>query len=320
MSTTRKKALIALTAAGALALAACGDGDGNGGEAGGGGLLEELQDEGTITVGFAGEAPYSYEEDGELTGATVAMHEEIFGAMGIDNVEGELTDWDALIPGLNAGRFDAIAAGMSILPDRCAQASFSEPEFMYTTALMVPEGNPDNLTDIDSVVEAGDSVQMAAMSGAIEADYAEDLGIDAMLVQGPQDGMDAINAGRADVFALTGISLNYMADNNPDAGVEVTESFVQVIDGVEQVGAGGTVFRDEDTELLDAYNEELATIVEDEETYLGVVGDFGFTAEERPTGELSTEQLCEGDLEDAGGDEANGDDEGADDDAEGTED
>lgn len=36
-----------------------------------------------------------------------------------------------------------------------------------------------------------------------------------------------VTSGRADVFALAGIWLNWMADNNPDAGVEVTESFVQ---------------------------------------------------------------------------------------------
>src|SRR5699024_6485958 len=160
--------------------------------------------------------------------------------------------------------------------------------------LMVPEGNPDGLTDMDSIVDA--DVNMAAMTGAIEETYATDLGLSAMTVGTPQDGMDAVVNGRADVFALTGISLNWLADNNPDAPVEVTESFVATIDGVDQVGAGGTVFRDADTELRDAYNEVLEEIVNDEERYLEIVGDFGFTAEERPTGELTTDQLCAGDI------------------------
>ena len=87
-----------------------------------------------------------------------------------------------------------------------------------------------------------------------------------------------------------------MADNNPDAGVEVTESFVQEIDGVPQIGAGGTVFRTDDEELLKAYNEKLDEIVGDEQRYLDIVGEFGFTAEERPDGSITTEQLCSGDL------------------------
>lgn len=298
----RTMALTATAAAAALVLAACGgngdgNGDGNGGEAaagGEGGLLEQLQEAGSITVGFAGEEPYSYTEDGELTGATIALHREVFSQMGIEEVDGQEVDWDALIPGLNAGRFDAISAGMSILPDRCAQASFSDPEIMYTTAFMVPEGNPHDLHDMQDVQEAG--VTFAAMNGAIEEGYAHDLGIDLMTVNSPQDGMDAVVSGRADVYALTGISLRAMADNNPDVPVEVTEPFEAVIDGVVQVGAGATVFRDADTDLLEAYNEAAANIIGDPAEFERVLGPFGFTEAERPQGDITTEQLCEGDL------------------------
>ncbi|MFZ2173201.1 MAG: ectoine/hydroxyectoine ABC transporter substrate-binding protein EhuB [Rhodococcus sp. (in: high G+C Gram-positive bacteria)] len=255
-------------------------------------LLEQLREKGTVTVGFAGEAPYSFQQDGDLTGATVALHREIFKNLGVDNVEGVSTDFGALIPGLQARRFDVVSAGMSILPQRCEQAAFSEPEFNYTTALMVPEGNPANLTDMQSVKDGG--VRMAAMTGAIESDYAQSLGIEATQVASAQDGMDAVANGRADVFALTGISLNWLAKNNPQVPVDVTESFVAVIDGKPQVGAGGTVFRTEDTELRDAYNEELAKITSDKDKYLSIVGEFGFTEEELPDPELTTAKLCEG--------------------------
>lgn len=255
-------------------------------------LLETLQDRGSVTVGFAGEAPYSFEENGELTGATVALHREIFGNLGIDTVEGVNADFGALIPGLQANRFDVVSAGMSILPERCEQAAFSEPEFNYTTALMVEEGNPMNLADMQSVAESG--ARLATMTGAIESDYASELGIDSMQVATPQDGMDAVTSGRADVFALTGISLNWMKNNNPDAPVEVTESFVAEINGEPQVGAGGTVFRTDDQELLDAYNEELAKITSDPEKYLSIVGEFGFTEGELPDPALTTADLCAG--------------------------
>ncbi|KGM09552.1 transporter substrate-binding domain-containing protein [Cellulomonas bogoriensis] len=299
----RRRALTAGASILALGLvAACtNDGGANGeGDAtatGGTTTLQAAQSAGSITVGFAGEAPYSFEdENGELTGATVALHREIFAELGIPEINGQQAEFGQLIPGLTAGRFDVISAGMSILPARCEQAAFSEPEFMYTTALMVPEGNPEGLTDLSSAVEA-DGLTIATMSGAIETDYAESLGLDSMQVGGPQDGMDAVAGGRADAFALTGISLNWMADNNPGSGVEVTESFVQEIDGVPQVGAGGTVFRQDDGDLLEAYNEVLAEIVADEERYLSIVGEFGFTAEERPTGDLTTADLCAGDIE-----------------------
>ena len=283
----------------AMGLAACGvtDGGSGDGDGNGNGKLEELKEDGKITVGFAGEEPYSFEKDGELDGATIALHEEIFPKLGIDEVEGVKTEWNSLIPGLNAGDFDVISAGMSILPDRCKQASFGDPEILYTTALMVPKGNPNNLKDLQDVKKG--KVKLATMTGAIETDYAKDLDIESIEVGSPEDGMDAVERGRADAFALTGISLRTMAEDEKNSKIEVTEPFVAVVDGKEQVGAGATVFRDEDSDLRDAYNEELKKITESEEKYEEVIGDYGFTDDERPKGDLTTEALCDGELPDA---------------------
>lgn len=79
--------ITALSAAALLALTACGGDDAAEGES-------EV-----ITVGIAGEVPYSYLNDaGDPEGATVALAERIFGDMGYE-VEAELVDWDNLIPG-----------------------------------------------------------------------------------------------------------------------------------------------------------------------------------------------------------------------------
>ncbi|WP_338750090.1 transporter substrate-binding domain-containing protein [Janibacter alittae] len=301
----RSTRMLAGTAAAALALtmAACGDGgsegsSGDGSSSGeGGDTLAKIKDDGVITVGIAGEEPYSFKKDGELTGATIAIHKKVFGEMGVDEVKGVQTEWGSLIPGLNAGRFDIISAGMSILPERCEQADFGHPEIMYTTALMTPKGNPEDVNDMHDVADA--DLKLAVMSGAIESGYSDKLGIDKMEVGSPQDGMDAVLQERADAFALTGISLRTMAENNPDAAVDVTEPFTAIVDGKKQIGAGATVFRKGDDKLREAYNKEIDKIVGDEQAFLDVVGEFGFTDAERPKGEITTEELCKGELPDA---------------------
>lgn len=259
-----------------------------------GGSLQQLQDDGSITVAFNGEEPYSYEDGGELTGATIKLNEAIFGELGIDAVEGVQTEWNSLIPGLTAGRYDAVSAGMSILPERCSEALFGEPEIMYTTAFMTPAGNPDKLSDMQSAKDAG--VKLAVLNGAIESGYTESLGIESVQVGTPQDALDAVTSGRADAAALTAISLNALVARS-DAEVEVTDSFVAEIDGVPQIGAGATVFPQGEEELRDAYNEQLAAIVTDEDRWLEILGPFGFTEAERPVAGLTAEKLCEGDLE-----------------------
>ncbi|MGM7699874.1 transporter substrate-binding domain-containing protein [Microbacterium sp. A84] len=295
---------IATVAIGALSLgllAGCasgGDAGDTGGESTGDAgdmtTLEKAQEDGTITLAIASEQPYSWVEGGEPTGATIAMHEQIFQNLGIDDIKIEEVDWNSLIPGLNAGRWDAVSAGMSILPDRCEEAAFSDPEIMYTTTLVVAAGNPKGLSDLDSVA-AADGVTLAVQSGAIEEGYATDLGISGLVqVDSAQAGIEVVQAGRADAFALTAVSLNWMTEDMDD--VETTEVFVQEIDGVEQIGAGATVFRQADTDLLEAYNAELAKITADEKAYLDLVEPFGFTAENLPPADLTTEQLCSGDL------------------------
>src|SRR5690606_12404649 len=111
---------------------------------------------------------------------------------------------------------DAVSAGMSILPNRCAEASYSDPEIMYTTTLAVEAGNPYGLSDLDSVVEAGGRVTLAVQSGAIEEGYAQDLGITNIVqVDNTTAGLELVQAGRADAFALTAVSLNWMTEDNP---------------------------------------------------------------------------------------------------------
>lgn len=298
MRSTRITMLAAVSAL-ALGLTACGDGGdgGGGGSEAAGSTLERLQDEGTIKVAFAGEIPYSYEDDdGELTGATIALAREIYGELGIDDVEGQLVEWDALIPGLNKGEYDSVSAGMSILPDRCERAAFAEPTIMYTSTLMVPKGNPEGLKDFSSF--EGTDLTLAVQSGAIEQGFAEDIGLsNTMTVNSSLDGMDAVSSGRADAFALTNITLSKLAEENPDAGVETTGAFVAEVDGLKQISAGSAVFRQEDTELLEAYNEKLKEITGDPERFEEIVGPFGFTDAERPPEGLTAQMLCDGDLE-----------------------
>ena len=110
-----------------LILAACGNGDSASGE----GVLKSLQEKGVVKVGFANEKPYAYEEDGELKGGAVAIAKAVFENLGIEEVDGHLSDFGQLIPGLGAGKFDVITAGMAITPDRCDSVDFGEPEMQY---------------------------------------------------------------------------------------------------------------------------------------------------------------------------------------------
>src|SRR3546814_8271804 len=96
--------------------------------------------------------------------------------MGIPEVDGVLTEFGALIPGLKAGRFDIIAAGMFITPARCKEVAFSEPSYGIGQAFLVKEGNPQSLKDYASIAENED-LKLAVMAGAVEVGYAKKAGV-----------------------------------------------------------------------------------------------------------------------------------------------
>jgi polar amino acid transport system substrate-binding protein len=260
----------------------------------GGGLLARSKQRGYITVGFAGEQPYAFQKGGTLTGEDPAVHKAIWNSLGVKELRGVQVDFGQLIPGLNANRFDVVAAGMFILPERCAQAAFSEPVYCAPEAFLVPKGNPKHITDYESVAKAG--VALAVLPGAVEGVYAKKLGVanDKIVeVASQRDGLSALGAGRVEAFSLTSISLRNFLQQNPGSNLELTQPFTPVIDGKKQLGCGGAVFRKADNDAREAFNTELAKLKQSGKL-LELIQPFGFGPETVPPNDVTTEMLCKG--------------------------
>jgi polar amino acid transport system substrate-binding protein len=273
-------------------LAACGSSDEGGG--GGGGALAHFKSTGTITVGIAGEEPYAYLDGGELTGMDPSVQKKIWANLGIDNVKARQVDFDGLIPGLVAQRFDVVAAGMFIIPERCKQVSFSDPMYCAPEAFLVPAGNPKSISDFESVANAG--VKLGVEGGAVEGIYAKAAGVkssDIVEVPSTRDGLLQLEQGRIGAFGLTTITLKNILKKNPSTKVELTEPFTPVVKGKEQLGCGGAVFRKQDNDLREAFNKELAKLKQSGEL-LKIIQPFGFGPETIPPKDVTTARLCAG--------------------------
>ncbi|MCV7283040.1 ectoine/hydroxyectoine ABC transporter substrate-binding protein EhuB [Mycolicibacterium flavescens] len=282
-------ATTAALALGAATLAGCSQVP----EAGEGGTLQRLRDAGTVKIGIAGEVPYGYTENGEVTGEAPEVAKAVFAAMGIDNVDATQVEFSQLIPALNAGQYDMVAAGMAILPNRCANAQFSAVDYVTPTAMLVPQGNPQNVNTFDDIKAKG--LPLAVLSGTVEEAVAQSLGIPANLIQpyqGQPEMLQALLDGRAYAGALTDISLRRMLADNPGVPLQVTEGFVPVVDGKEQIQAGGFVFRKGDDELVEEFNAKLKDLHTSGD-WLRIVEPFGFTEDNVPPEDVTTQQLCE---------------------------
>jgi polar amino acid transport system substrate-binding protein len=256
-----------------------------------GNALETARQNGKIRIGIANEAPYGFTDaGGRVTGEAPEVARAVFRALGVGDVEAVATNFDGLIPGVNARQFDMVAAGMNITPQRCGQVAFSIPDYTALTALLVPKGNPEGVTDFAGVREKG--VSLAVLSAAVEKGYAEEAGVTDIQTLDTQDTMlRAVADGRVYAAALTDISLKDLVKKNPDAAVEVTSGFVPTQDGREVLSAGGFVFRSGDVALREAFDAELRTLHENGE-WLRIAEPFGFGQDNIPGPELTTEKLC----------------------------
>jgi polar amino acid transport system substrate-binding protein len=253
--------------------------------------LERAKKDGYIRVGFANEAPFGYATpDGKLTGEAPEVAKAVLAKMGIKQVDGVLTEFGSLIPGLKAGRFDIIAAGMFINPKRCAEINFSEPSYGIGGAMLVPKGNPKKVKDYSTFKDNSD-LKLAVMAGAVEGGYAKDAGVSqGQLVVLPDQSslVAAVQSGRADAAALTALSIADMAKKAD--GVESTKPFGEV-NGKSVKGHGGFGFRKEDTDLQKAFDAELKKFIGSPE-HIALVEPFGFGKDYLPN--KTTAELCAG--------------------------
>jgi len=283
MSTfTRRVAMVMMTAIAAVAVTGTVRADTT---------LERVKKQGYIRVGFANEAPYSYAtSSGKLTGESPSVFKHVMKNLGVDEVDGVLTEWGSLIPGLKAGRFDAIVASMYVTPKRCEQIIFANPTYGIGEAFIVKNGNPDGINTYADAIRTGKKI--AFIAGTAEIEHAKLAGLSRdqrLVVPDFASAVAAVRAGRASAGAFTSLTAKDLASK--DDTVERAMPFTFMHEGKKYKGEGSFGFRKEDTTLRDAVNAELAKFIGTPE-HLAMIKAFGFDKSNLP--EKTAAQHCAG--------------------------
>jgi len=280
-----------------LAVSACSERKPGAGTTAGGDTLQRARVEKSIRIGFANEAPYAYLDiaSGRLTGEAPEIARVVLGELGITRVEGVLAEFGSLIPGLKAGRFDVIAAGMYILPERCREIAFTNPTYSVGDGFAVAKSNPRHLHSYTDLA-AQPNARLGVVAGAVQRQYARAAGIpDAQVVTFPEapSALEGLLAGRIDAYAGTRLTINYLLKLNKMERLESAAPFADPVShGKPTRGYGAFGLRKEDSELLAAFNQGLAKFI-GTARHAALVRDFGFTELELP-GPVTADALCKG--------------------------
>lgn len=205
----------------------------------------------TLTMATNAEfPPYEYKEGDNVVGIDAEVAQAIADKLGM-KLEIVDTKFDAIIPGVQSGKYDMGMAGMTVTPEREQSVSFSDSYATGIQSIIVKQGS-----DIKSVDDLSEKTKIGVQLGTTGDIYAkDDFGEEA--VQEYDKGADAVQAliaGKIDCVII---------DNEP------AKSFVAANEGLEILKTSyaeedyAICFKKDNTELQTKVNDALKELIAD---------------------------------------------------------
>ena len=215
------------------------------------------------------EPPTQFYKEGtqEMTGINPDIARLIGQALGVE-VDIQVATFDAIIPGIAAGRYDMTVSSMTPTNERMEVLDFVD-YLQVGTAVAVPRGNPLGL-DQDSLC----GHKVALLTGSYQLtvnipDYNEvclatgEPKIETSEYQDTRQAISALTSGRQDAVLADDPILNYAAKQNTDIEIAAKYDFTPVAVGVTK-----------DTDLIDAVSAALDVVITSD-AYTTVLAAYG---------------------------------------------
>src|SRR5260221_7214332 len=185
--------------------------------------IDQLKAQGFARVAIANEPPYTaVGADGKVSGAAPDVAREIFKRLGVPDIVASISEYGAMIPGLQAGRFDAVTAGLFMKPQRCAAVAYSEPILCDAEALLVKKGNPKKFASYTDIAK-DTTATVGAPGGGTEEKLALEAGVPrerGIVVPDGQSGLKMMQDGRIISSYLPDFTLNDLVTKAQDQNHE----------------------------------------------------------------------------------------------------
>ena len=271
----KKIAALLLAVLMAMSMAACSQDTPSGGSEGGTGdggddSLQVVMERGTLRAGAEGNwNPFVYNdlETGELVGYEVEIVEEIARRMGVEVEWSIANQWDGVIAGLQADRYDVVFCGCTLAnlesaPDCIGTIPYREDPIV----LVVAEDNNEiqSWEDLDGKLSAN---ALTGDYGAIASKYGAEL-TNASLEQ----GMELIVQHRVDCSVNSQIAINTYMKEKPDTPIRIADTYEYPTP--EEAYSYGMLLK-EKTTLTEKINEVLQEMLDDGYCYDLAVKYFG---------------------------------------------
>ncbi|HEY5818985.1 MAG TPA: ABC transporter substrate-binding protein [Mesorhizobium sp.] len=194
--------------------------------------------------------------DGQLVGFDIDIAKALCDEMKA-KCEFVTQDWDGIIPALQAGKFDAIIASMSITDERKQKVDFTDKYYNTPSAIVVPKES--ELKGVAKEDLAGKTIGVA--TSTTHYNYAEQTFTDSTIKGYPssQEYMLDIANGRLDAVEDDIVVLQTFLDSPEGACCKLLG--VPTPQPIEIFGPGaGIALRKGETDLANKFNEAIKAI------------------------------------------------------------
>lgn len=228
------------------ALLACGSNNSSTKE-GEGDALSRIKAKGTLVIGTEGNwSPWTYhDEEDKLVGLDIEIGTKIAEKLGV-KPDFQETDWDAILAGVDSGRFDIACNGVGYTEERAKKYNFSTP-YVYTHKVLVVSGDNEDIKKMEDLK----GKTTANSPGSTYAEIAESYGATVTSASTLDQTIELLIEGRVDATVNAQVSIEDYLSQHPDANIKI----VQVLDGDPVAFPMQKV--ENDTSLVDAVNKIL---------------------------------------------------------------
>jgi ABC-type amino acid transport/signal transduction systems, periplasmic component/domain len=216
-------------------------------------LLAQIKEKGKLLIGTEGTyAPYSYhDETGKLVGYDVEVAEAIAAKLGV-KAEFVESNWDSLIAGLDAVRYDVVINQVTITEERLKKYDFSTPYTITRAALIVGKNNND--------IKTFDDLKDKKAAQGLTSNYAqlaEKFGAKLISADGSfSKAIELVESGRAEATINDQVSFYDFIKQKPDAPVKL-------VDTLDDASKNAVLIRKGNESLVEAINKALDEITKD---------------------------------------------------------
>ena len=132
------------------------------------------------------------------------------------------TDWDAILAGVDSGRFDIACNGVGYTETRAEKYSFSTP-YVYTHKVLVVGADNEDIHTVEDLKGRTTAKSPSSTYAAL----AEEQGAEVTYVNTLGETLQLVEQGRVDATINAQVSIEDDLREHPDAGIKV----VQVLEG-----------------------------------------------------------------------------------------